>query len=173
MNKNIQKFAPFFIILIAVIARLLPHMPNFTPIAATALFGAVYLDKKYAFIIPIVAMLISDYFIGFHNTMIYVYGSFILTALIGFWVRTHKNVRTVIGAALASSVLFFLVTNAGVWISGAYDRSILGLWQSYIMGIPFFRPTLLGDFFYTGIFFGGYEIVKILSNRYLPAKAKA
>lgn len=158
-KMNFEKFAPLFIILIAVVARLVPHIPNFTPIAATALFGAVYLPRKYAFIIPLSAMLISDFFIGFHSTMIYVYGSFILITLIGLWIRTHKSPQAVIGGALSSSVLFFLITNFGVWAAGGYARDISGLATSYIMGIPFFRPTLLGDLFYTGVFFGGYELV--------------
>lgn len=174
MGKHIQNFAPFFIILIAVVARLIPHMPNFTPIAATALFGAVYLPRKYAFIIPLASMFISDIFIGFHSTMIYVYGSFILTALIGLWLRENKSVRNIIGASLFSSIIFFLITNAGVWIAGAYDRSILGLWQSYIMGIPFFKGTLLGDIFYTGVFFGGYELVlKIAKSRLIFLSARS
>ena len=171
MGKYVQNFAPFFIILIAVSARLVPHTPNFTPIAATALFGAVYLPKKYAFIIPVSAMFISDIFLGFHSTMIYVYGSFILTVFIGFWIRKNKSFPNIIGASLVSSILFFLVTNAGVWIAGAYDRSIIGLWQSYVMGIPFFRPTILGDLFYTGVFFGGYELVKLIAKKHALASA--
>lgn len=172
INKHIEKITPIIIILLAVSARLLPHPYNFTPLAATALFGATYLDKKYAFILPIAAMLISDYFIGFHSTMIYVYGAFILTAFIGLWLRSHKNVRNVIGATLASSILFFLVTNFGVWARGAYARDISGLWQSYIMGIPFFRNTVAGDLFYTGAFFASYELVKNLILRVKPLHAK-
>lgn len=143
-------------VIIGVLSRLLPHVPNFTPIAATALFGGVYLPKKYAFIIPLLAMLISDYFIGFHTTMPYVYASFILTGAIGLWVRSHKNPGTILGGTLASSLLFFFITNAGVWLQG-YQPTLI---DSLVAGIPFFRNTVMGDLFYVGAFFGSYELVK-------------
>src|SRR5947207_1514643 len=133
MKIYLEKLLPFLIILIAVVARLVPHIPNFTPIAATALFGAAYLPRRWAFILPLVAMLISDYFIGFHSTMVYVYGSFVLTAFAGLWLRDHKNLRNIIGTALFSSTLFFLITNFGVWAEGAYARNISGLFESYAM----------------------------------------
>ncbi len=172
MNKHFDKFFPLLIISIGVLMRLVPHSPNFTPIAATALFGGTYLSKKYAFIIPVAAMLVSDYFIGFHHTMVYVYGSFILTGVIGIWLREHKSVRNVIGASLLSSVLFFLITNFGVWVNGAYARDISGLWQSYMMGIPFFRNTVAGDLFYTGAFFLSFEAAKSLIYQLKPARVK-
>ena len=171
MNTNIK--LALLLIISGVAVRLLPHPYNFTPIAATALFGGAYLPKRYALIIPIVAMLVSDIFLGFHSTMVYVYGSFILTGLIGMWLREHKNAGNVIGASLVSSVLFFLITNFGVWAQGAYARDITGLWESYVMGIPFFRNTLAGDLFYTGAFFGSYELAKTLvSNKNLAIKLK-
>ncbi len=151
-----------FMIISGVVARLLPHLPNFTPIAATALFGGVYLKKRYALIIPLAAMFISDIFIGFHSMMPYVYGSFVLTGLIGMWLRTHKNVQNVAAGALISSILFFLITNFGVWAGGMYARDLSGLLESYVMAIPFFKNTILGDLFYTGAFFGAYELVKMI-----------
>jgi len=147
------------------LARLLPHAPNFAPIAAMALFGGAYLNKKYAIIIPLVAMFISDAFIGFHDTMIYVYGAFALTGLMGIWLRKHKSIVNVFGATLFSSVLFYLITNFGVWAQGMYARDLSGLMQSYIMAIPFFKNTLLGNFFYTAMFFGTYEFVKALASK--------
>lgn len=151
-----------FMIIGGALMRLLPHAPNFAPIAAIALFGGTYLNKKYAIILPIAAMLLSDLFLGFHDTMVYVYGSFVLTGLLGIWLRKHKNVINVFGTAVASSVLFFLITNFGVWAQGMYARDLSGLFQSYVMAIPFFKNTLLGNLFYTGLFFGSYELVKAL-----------
>ncbi|HEX8965231.1 MAG TPA: DUF6580 family putative transport protein [Patescibacteria group bacterium] len=154
--KNI--FNPILFIALAVILRLIPHIPNVAPIAAMALFGGVYLNKKYALIVPIIAMMISDIFLGFHNTMIFVYGSFILTGLIGLYLRNHKNIATVIAASVTSSILFFLITNFGVWLmSGMYAKTLTGLMDAYVMGIPFFRNTVLGDLSYVGILFGSYE----------------
>ncbi len=151
---------PSIIILFAVVFRLVPHMPNFAPISGMALFGGAYLNKKYALIVPLIAMFLSDIFLGFHSTMIYVYGSFIATGLIGLWLRKHKNFTNVVGAALFSSLLFFIVTNFGVWLEGKlYPANLSGLMESYAMAIPFFRNTILGDLFYTALFFGSYELV--------------
>ncbi|OGH17997.1 MAG: hypothetical protein A3F31_02620 [Candidatus Levybacteria bacterium RIFCSPHIGHO2_12_FULL_38_12] len=152
---------PISIILFAVLLRLLPHPPNFAPIAGMALFGGVYLNKKYALIVPLLAMFVSDLFIGFHSTILFVYGSFLLTGLIGLWIRQHKSIQNVILGTLASSVLFFIITNFGVWLVGSlYPKTLQGLVQCYVYALPFFRNTILGDLFYTGVFFGSYEFIK-------------
>lgn len=157
---------PLLIIFFAVILRLIPHLPNFAPIAAMALFGGVYLNRKYALIMPFLAMFISDIFLGFHSTMIFVYGSFLITGFIGLYLRPHKTLPNVITATLISSLLFFLITNLGVWlVSGLYPKSFAGLIQSYFFAIPFFRNTLLGDLFYVGLFFGSYELALRLVSR--------
>lgn len=150
---------PIFLILAIVLIRLLPHFPNFTPVAAVAMFAGVYLNKKWAFIVPIAGMLISDLFLPTHNTILYVYGAFILSGIIGIILSKHKTAENIILGSLMGSILFFLITNAGVWIQGAYARDLSGLWQSYVMGIPFFRWTVSGDLFYTTAFFGVYELV--------------
>lgn len=156
MNKLIS---PFLIILFAVLLRVVPHVPNFTPIAAMALFGGTYLNKKYALVVPIAAMLLSDMVIGFHGTMIFVYGSFLLAGLIGIWLRRNKNLRNIVIATFASSLLFFIITNFGVWLEGRlYANSLSGLIESYTLAIPFFRNTILGDFSYVALFFGSYEL---------------
>jgi hypothetical protein len=169
--KNNTLINPILIIFFAVTLRLLPHPANFAPIGAMALFGGAYLDKKYALIVPLVAMLISDLFLGFHATVLYVYSSFLLIGLIGLWLRNHKNIKHVIGASLLSSTLFFLITNFGVWMQGAYARDITGLIQSYVMGLPFFRNSLIGDLFYVGLFFGAFELSLKLLKRPAPLKA--
>ena len=166
----------FFFIVAAVILRLVPHLPNFAPIAALALFGGTYLNKRYALVIPILVMLISDYFIGFYNLwiMLSVYGTFILIGLIGLWLKKHKTVPNVIGASLFGSIIFFLVTNFAVWAvpHSMYAHNLQGLLQSYIMGLPFFRNTILGDMFYVGVMFGFYELVLWLTVKRLnPAIA--
>lgn len=145
------------LIAFAAVSRFMPHPENFTPIAAMALFGGVYFGKRYAFVVPLVAMVVSDYFIGFHNTIPYVYGSFVLTGVIGVWLRNHKNVGWIVGASLSSSVLFFVVTNFGVWVTGGYPQNFGGLVECYIAAIPFFRNTVLGDLLYVGVLFGLYE----------------
>ncbi|MDE2026737.1 MAG: hypothetical protein KGJ07_09700, partial [Patescibacteria group bacterium] len=78
---------PIVFILIDAVFRLIPHVPNFAPITAMALFGGVYLNKKYALMVPLIAMLISDIFLGFHATMPFVYASFLIIGLIGLWLK--------------------------------------------------------------------------------------
>jgi hypothetical protein len=157
---------PSIIILIAVVLRLLPHPPNVAPITALALFGGVYLNKKYALAIPLFAMFISDLFLGFHNTIPFVYGSFLLSGLIGLWLRSHKNIPIIITATLLSSLLFFIITNFGVWLaSGMYPHTITGLIDCYVIAIPFYRNTIMGDIIYTGIFFSAYEFILMILVR--------
>lgn len=162
-------------ILIAAISRVFPHFDNFTPIAAMALFGGVYFsDKRLAFIVPLVAMIISDVIIelttgwGFHNTLIYVYVAFIITSAIGLYVRRNTSVQTVLGASLLSSLLFFIITNFGYWAANGGIGGAGGLGVAYVTGIPFFAHTLLGDLFYNAILFGAFY----LAQRRIPALIK-
>ena|SRR3989344_7996850 len=166
-NKHIlnKLIIPISFILVGVIARIIPHAPNFTPIAAMALFGGAYLSKKQALTLPIIAMIISDFFIGFDSLpmRLSVYGSFLLIIFIGFWLKKRLNYKTLVASSLISSVLFFVITNFAVWAFGSmYSKTIDGLIQSYFLAIPFFGNTLLGDLFYTGVFFGSYGL---LSNK--------
>lgn len=157
---------PSLVIGLAVIARLLPHPPNFAPIAAMALFGGAYLNKRYALLLPLVALFLGDIFIGFYSpaVMFSVYGSFLLVGILGIWLKKRKNVQNVFLAVLGSSLLFFLVTNFAVWATGLYAQNPSGLLQSYVAGLPFLKNTLAGDLFYTLSFFGGYELATRLVN---------
>lgn len=165
-----QLLNPLLVIVAATLLRLAPHQPNVAPITAMALFGGAYLSRKSAVVIPLTAMLISDMFLGFHDTIVWVYVSFGLIAGIGMLLRKKIEFRTVFIATMSSSILFYLVTNFGVWAMGTmYSKDFSGLMQSYIMALPFFRNTLLGDIFYSGVFFGGYELLTALMRRNLLA----
>ena len=153
----------YFLILMGAVLRVLPHPANFAPIAATALFGAVYLkDKRQALLLPLAAMVISDVFIGFDTleSRLIIYASFFLIALIGLFIRKHKNIYTVVGGTLLGSTLFYLITNL-VWLYPAkmYPHTLAGQMASYTNAIPFFKYTIAGDLFYVAIFFGIYELV--------------
>ena len=162
------------LILFAAFSRLIPHPANFTPIAAIALFSGVYLDKKYFLIVPFAAMLISDIFLGFHPMMIWVYGSFAAIALIGLWLKSHKSVGYIFGTTVVSSIIFFIVTNFGVWAAGFYEYSLRGLAECYTLAIPFFRNSIAGDLIYVTAMFGIYELVKkyVLSPGLVKEKAE-
>jgi hypothetical protein len=97
-----------------------------------------------------------------------------LTALIGVWVKKRRTLPILAGATISASVLFFLITNFGVWAgTQMYSKDLSGLLACYTAALPFFRNTLAGDVFYTGIFFGLYEIARSLGQRYLPEKLAA
>lgn len=157
----------------AVLLRLVPHSPNVAPIAALALFSGAFLPDVRGFIIPVAALLISDLFLGFHATMPFVYGSFIAITLIGLMLRKNLSPLATGGASIGGSILFFLVTNFGVWAtSSMYTKDFAGLVHSYRMGIPFFRNTVLGDLFYTILFFVAYRSIRLLFVLMLPARRK-
>ena len=142
--------------------RLLPHPPNVSPVAAMALFGGAYFsDRRVAFLVPFIALLLSDFILGLHNTMIYVYAGFAATVVIGFWIGKNLNLGRTAAAVVGSSVLFFMVTNFGAWLtSGLYPLSAEGLLQAYIAGIPFFQNSLMGNFVFTALLFGGFAALQ-------------
>ncbi|MBI4092313.1 MAG: hypothetical protein HY420_00115 [Candidatus Kerfeldbacteria bacterium] len=181
MKKQTIVFAVFLVCAAAAV-RVLRHFgfihlpPNVAPIAALAMFGGAYLPGRSAFVLPLMAMLVSDALIGFYtpSIMAAVYLSFAISGLIGLWLRSRKHLGNVVVGSLVGSVVFFLLTNAAVWAFGTlYSRSGSGLMQSYIAGLPFFRNTVLGDLGFTGLMFGLFELVLIISmrkDRVAPAK---
>ncbi len=161
---NIKQTLPAVaIIIVAVILRLVPHIPNIAPITALALFGGMYLSKKYALAVPFIALVLSDLVLGFYKGMFFVYGSFFLIGLIGLMVQRQRSARTIIGATLISSTLFFFITNFGVWLqSGMYPHTWAGFINCYTLALPFFRNTLIGDGLYMGMFVICYEAMLML-----------
>ena len=169
MTANHSRLAAIFAaILIAAVLRLVPHPPNFTPIGAMALFSGAYLGRKgvIAFAAPLGALLLSDLVLGFYRGMPTVYFSVALVVIIG-WLSLQRLSPLRIGAAaIASSVLFFVVTNFGMWLSsGFYPRTLAGLEACYIAAIPFFQNTVAGDLFYATLLFGGWKIAETLMPR--------
>lgn len=162
-------------ILLAAFSRIIPHMPNFSPLGAIGLFGAAYFAKKWqAFLIPIVATWLSDLFINnviygqyfseftwFYQGFYWQYGSYLLIVLAGTFIFRKVNTQRIITGALASTVLFFLVSNFGVWASGTmYPTTFEGLITCYTAGIPFLKGTLLGDLCYSGVLFGVFALAQ-------------
>ena len=177
------------LILATALFRLVPHWPNFTPVAALALFGAASFDRKWlGLVIPIAAMLLSDALIGFHGAMGAVYISFALTWLLGIWAlsRLTAGVRVpgaypsagrIALASIASSLLFFLITNFAVWYGSAYyPQTAAGLMGCYVAGLAFYNGTsfflngLLGDLFFSGVLFGVYYLLQQRFTVLRPAR---
>lgn len=162
MDNKARVAALLTAIFTAAAMRLVPHPPNFSPIAAMALFGGAYMPKRaLAFVAPFAALLLSDAVLGFYAGMNFVYFSFALTVLIGWAIASRKTPLTIGAAALASSVLFFVVTNFGMWLfSGFYPLTGEGLVTCYVAAIPFFQNTLVGDLFFAALLFGGFTLVE-------------
>ncbi|MES2558338.1 MAG: DUF6580 family putative transport protein [Bacteroidota bacterium] len=171
MNKRIMIIVA--IVFVAAIMRLLPHAPNFSPIAAMALFGGAYITNRYlAVIIPLLAMLLSDALMGFNGwyfteQIIAVYGTFALIAVLGLTLQGNKSAIRVAGASISASVIFFITTNFAVWLGGFFHSPALytmngqGLAECFTAGLPFFQNSLMGDLFYNTILFGGFYIASI------------
>ena len=163
MTPNTTRiFAIITAIVGAAALRLVPHPPNFAPIAAMALFSGAQLGRRpVAFAAPLGAMLLSDAVIGFHSGMLFVYASVALIVLLGSFALSRVSVLRLTGAAIASSVLFFVVTNLGTWLlSGMYPLTAAGLAACYLAAIPFLQNTLAGDLFYAGLLFGGFALLE-------------
>ena len=145
------------IIILAVLSRIVPHPPNFAPITGIALFSSKKIKNKlFGVILPIIPLFISDLFIGLSFINIFVYLSFIIIYFLGT-IATKIDVKTV----FLSSVIFFILTNLGVWYLG-YPKNIEGLITCFTLAIPFFINTILGDLFYSFILFRSYKAVEKL-----------
>jgi len=176
MNKKFLLVFLLVIVGISIATRLLPHPPNFTPIAALALFCGVYASRvsKWWLFLPLGAMALSDLFIGLYEwkVMAVVYGSFFTMGLGGLLVRKYKNFGTVLLGALGCSILFYLTTNFAVWaFTSYYLPTFEGLMLSYTMALPFFKFTLAGNLVYIGVFFGAYETALALKHKHSIASS--
>jgi len=149
-------------VLAAAASRLLPHPPNPTPIAAMALFsGAYFSDKRAAFLVTLAAMFLNDLVIGLHRGLPVVYATFALIVCIDLWPRTRRTLLPVASAALASAILFFIVTDFGVLAQGSlYPKTMQGLITCYLAAVPFFRNTMIGDALHTAVLFGGLALAE-------------
>ena len=180
MNNKIElKFGALIALIIVVaLARLIPHMPNFSPMAATALFCAAHFDKLWkAILVTLLATFVSDVILNntiyssMNNGFTFFYDGFILQyiayaviALMGSTFFININKTKVIGGSLATTLVFFIISNFGAWISlPFYSKDIAGLMSSYAAGLPFLKNTLLSDLFYTSLLFGAYYL---LQNRF-------
>ena len=167
MNKRLMTLSAM--VMLAVLMRLAPHPPNVTPIAAMALFGGVYFrDWKIAFLLPLAAMLLSDLVLGFGvygiasmKSQPVVYLCMLLIVAIGRSIQTRRSVPKIALATLASSLMFYVVTNFAVWAFDLlYPKTWDGLIACYTAAIPFFRNSLIGDIFFAAVLFGGFAVLE-------------
>jgi hypothetical protein len=162
-NLNYSTITLSGLVLLTALYRIVPfHPANFTPVTAIALLGSAYFTRKWmAFVIPFAIMFLSDLVIGLHNEMPGVYISYAMIIGLGFMLRSKVKPLTVIAASLASSVIFFVVTNFYVWFhSPYYTQDMAGLMICYYGALEFFRNSILADLIFTIIFFAGFEYAR-------------
>ncbi len=163
MNRSLieKQIFFYFLIILAVVLRLLPHPMNFAPIGALGLFAGAYLSDRRSWLVPVLALFISDFFIGFYNIfiMLSVYLSFALSAFVGRCTLSKRRTVIRIGiSATASATILFVLSNFTLWATGLYyPLTMDGLIFCFVRAIPFYGNTLAGDLFYAGILFGSWE----------------
>ena len=166
MNKYL--ITGTMIILVLALSRLIPHPPNFTPILGMAVFSGAVINKKIiAYIIPLIAMLLSDLFLGFHAGMPVIYFSLAICVLIGTFIDSRITIFNSFLCISGGVIAFFLITNLAVWYgSGMYEFSISGLMKSYLMGLPFLQNTFISSLIYG---MGAFLIYDIINKRFFLA----
>ena len=127
---------------------------NITPIIAMAVFMPYLTRDLYTAVgVPLLAMFVSDIYIGLHPSMFWVYGSIALTTTLSqYTMSTRRTILHLGSNAILSSTMFFVITNFAVWIGGMYPMTFDGLLLCYTMAIPFFGNTLAGTIFYVSLF---------------------
>lgn len=161
MEVRISKATAIAVALIiaGVVLRLVPHAANFAPVGAIALFGGAVLSPRLAWWLPVVIMIASDIVLGFHGTVAFTWGGFLLVALFGVTLRNRSNWLRIPLGVLASALIFYIVSNFGVWVEGKlYTHTLQGLIDCYIAALPFLKTSLLADFFYSLALFGAYAL---------------
>jgi hypothetical protein len=136
-----------------LLSRFIPQAPNFSPIAAMALFLGLYSKKRSAVIALVAAYALTDIFLGLHNTVLFTWGSVALIYFFGTYLRKNRTISRVFSYTLFSALTFFVITNFGVWLMGWYPRTLNGLGLCFINALPFFRISLISNLAYGTLFY--------------------
>ncbi len=149
------------LVLIAVISRLISHEWNFTAMGAVAVMaGFLISSRPIALATVLSSLLISDFFIQFHNTMIAVYLGYTLMTLVGIFMAKNKNLSRIIASSLIGSVVFFVVSNLGVWFEGQlYPQTFSGLMNCFEMAVPFFRNEMISTMILAPVLYYSFKKV--------------
>lgn len=151
----------YALIFLGFVLRVVPHMPNFAPVAAIAVFAGAYLNKRVVPWVPLAIMMASDLVIGLHDVVLYTWGAFVVIGFIGMSLRGRVTTLRAAGTTIISSFVFFAITNFGVWLAW-YPRTLQGFTECYIKAIPFLRNDVIGNLAWALILFGLYELARKL-----------
>lgn len=144
------------LIVLGISSRLMDHTPQFTAILAVAMFAGMYLRPIQAMIVPVALMVVTDLILGFHDTMVFTWGSMLIVSALGLWLKNRKSVTSVLAGSIVSALIFFVITNLAAWPT-LYPMTWDGLRECFILAIPFFRTTLLSTIAYSLVLYAGYE----------------
>lgn len=159
------------LIVIAALSRLMPHPDNFTAMGAVALFAGSTLRRYSALLIPVLALFLSDLLINniiyntggftlFTSGFAYFAGAYVLIALLGRTLQ-RQSTGSVLAYSIVSALVFFIISNFGVWISGVmYPKTTAGLLMAYEMAIPFLRNDIIGTAIFSVAIFGAFNWLK-------------
>jgi hypothetical protein len=152
--------------------RVLPHVPNMTPLGASCLFAGSRLNGFLSYLLPLLVMVATDPIVGhaggahsgYSSASLVIYACFMVNVWIGRRLVRNVTAARVGGAAFLCSFQFYLFTNFAVWFQAAgeghmYARSVSGLLECYAAALPFWGRTLAGDLFFSGALFGMYALL--------------
>lgn len=159
---NTRNITLFVLVLAAAMSRVIPHPWNFTALGALSLMSAAYFgDRRVGVLAPLAAMLISDLALGYSPALLSVYAPMFLISLLGLQLQGKVSVARVAGAAFGSSLLFFAISNFGVWAEGSmYPMTLEGLGSCYVLALPFLKNQVMGDLFFSAVLFGAFETLR-------------
>ena len=145
-------FLPVCLVLVLSFSRIIPHPYNFSPMLAVGIFSGFYFRQFFlSSFIAVSSMFLGDLYLGFHNTMFFTYTSLIIAVILGLFISKFKFTE-ILFTGLASSICFFVITNFGAWLTlEIYEKNLAGLFQSYVLAIPFFHNTLMSTLLYLAI----------------------
>ncbi|MGB9457856.1 MAG: DUF6580 family putative transport protein [Bryobacteraceae bacterium] len=162
MKNNTSRPLAVGLTILGMLARLVPHAPNFAPVGGVSLFAGGRLSGWKAYLLPLVLMLVTDPLVGGYSFATpFVYASFLIYVWIGSRLRATQNPLAIGGAAVAGSIQFFVITNFGVWLgsTATYAHTAAGLMACYAAAIPYYRNTVLADLFYSAALYGAYALL--------------
>ena len=164
MNAKNNIYLALGLVALLALSRLIPHPPNFTPILGMAVFSGAIINKRFfAYLVPLLAMLLSDLYLGFHASMPIIYFSLAICVLIGTFIEARVTTLNSFLSISLGVLAFFLITNFMVWYgSGMYESSISGLMTCYFMGLPFVQNTFISSILYG---MGAFFIYDIINKR--------
>jgi uncharacterized protein DUF6580 len=165
-NTNQSRSYAIGLTVLSALGRMIPHVPNVTPLGASCLFAGSRIGGYLSYLLPLVVMLITDPFVGgFTSTSWVVYASFMINVWIGRRLVRQVTATWVGGAAFLCGFQFYLLTNFAVWFVSSgrahhfYARSLNGLLECYAVALPFWGRTLAGDLLFSGALFGMYALL--------------